>query len=165
MEKENIINPDDHSAEDLVKIQKQAEEYLNGWKRAKADLINYKKDETQRFGEVIKFANETIILDMVVVLDNLSLAISSMENSDNNCENCKGVKMIESQLYAILKQRGLERMANQVGESFNPSIHEAVATSDTEAKLLSESGIIIEEIGVGYLLNGKVIKPAKVKVN
>jgi len=52
--------------DELAKCQKEKDEYLDGWKRAKADLINYKKDEAQRFENIVKFANESLIRDLII---------------------------------------------------------------------------------------------------
>ena len=131
----------------------KAEEYLNGWKRAKADLINYKKDELKRFEEFGKFANEALIREMVVVLDNFSLAVGASAKD-------KGVQMIKSQLENVLKNQGLEKLVVSVGQEFDPALHEAVEMVESN----KQSGTIVEEIEAGYTLNGKLIKPAKVKV-
>ena len=61
--------------DEVLKCQKERDEYLDGWKRAKADLINYKKDEAKRFETIIKFSQEAIIRDLINILDSFDLAI------------------------------------------------------------------------------------------
>lgn len=139
------------------RIIREREEYLDGWKRAKADLINYKKDEAKRFESVLKFANEQIIRDVLVVLDSFDLAIASLGDSKEE----KGVFLIRTQLEDILKRYGLERVMVSVGQPFDPSLHEAIATVETQ----QPSGTIIEEVERGYMLHGKLIRPARVKVS
>jgi molecular chaperone GrpE len=134
------------------------EEYLNGWKRAKADLINYQKDEAKRFEEVVKFANAAIIKDLIVVLDSFNIALEVLEKQE---KSEKGIYMIKAQLEDILKKNGLETMASSVGSKFDPNFHEAVAEVESE----KPAGTIIEEIEKGYLLNGRVIRPTKVKLS
>lgn len=127
-------------------------EYLDGWKRAKAELINYKKDEIKRFEEVLKFGQESLVTEMLAVLDSFDLALVS--------EDGKGIRLIKQQLEDILKKYGLEKIKVEAGEIFNPAFHEAVSQVESD----KPSGAIIEEIVRGYLLNGKVIRPARVVV-
>ena len=90
--------------DELKKVKKERDDYLEGWKRAKADLINYKRDELRRLEQVIQFANEEMINDVIIVLDSFELAIASMEK-DNPAE--KGTRMIMSKLQDVLKKRGV----------------------------------------------------------
>lgn len=144
--------------DDKNDIQKQAEEYLNGWKRAKADLINYQKDEKKRFEEFAKFSNAAMIKEMVSVLDNFDLAISAMEKQGSPD---KGIYMIRTQLADALKKQGLEAMAVNPGEVFDPSVHEAVGETESD----HPPGAIAEVLENGYILNGQVIRPARVKIS
>ena len=143
--------------EKLEKTEKEKEEYLNGWKRAKADFINYQKGEAKRFEELIKFSNQELIKDLIPVLDGFDLGIAALEK---NGPVEKGIYIIRTQIEDVLRQRGLERMAVSVGQPFDSSMQEAVAV--VEAK--QPSGTIVEEVERGYMLNGKVIRPARVKV-
>ena len=144
---------------ELEKYQKERDEYLDGWKRAKADLINYKKDEAKRFEMMIKFANESLIKELVNVLDSFDLALISLGN-DGDGKIQKGLYLIRHQLEDALKQQGLERIIVSVGQPFNPALQEAIASIESD----KPSGMIIEEVERGYLLNGKLIRPARVKV-
>jgi len=146
------------SENESAKYQKERDEYLDGWKRAKADLINYKKDEAKRFETMMKFSQETIIRDLIVVLDSFDLALATLEKED---KAEKGIYLIKAQLEDVLKQNGLERVIISVGQLFDPSLQEAIATVDSN----KPSGTIIEEVERGYLLHGKLIRPARVKVS
>jgi len=143
--------------EELEKSEKEKEEYLNGWKRAKADFINYQKDEARRFEEVIKFSNQELIKELIPVLDSFDLGIAALEKQ-GPVE--KGVYIIRVQLEDVLKKRGFERMIVTVGQPFDPRAQEAVATVESNLP----SGSIVEEVERGYLLNSRVIRPARVKV-
>lgn len=140
------------------KLAQQAEEYLNGWKRAKADLINYQKDERKRFEEFAQFANAAIIKDLVGSLDNLNLAIAALEKQG---PVDKGIYMIRSQIADTLKRHGLEAMTVEAGGVFDPSVHEAVGEMESDYP----PGAISEVLEGGYVLNGKVIRPARVKLS
>ena len=137
---------------------KLAEEYLNGWKRAKADLINYKKDETKRLEDAIKFGNEFLIRDLITILDSFNLAISALEKTG---AVDKGIYLIKSQLEDALKRHGLEKLVVSAGEPFNPATQEAI--TEVESSTMSP-GQVVEEVEAGYTLNGKIIRPARVKV-
>ena len=144
--------------EDIEKLKGECEEYLNGWKRAKADLANYKKDELKRLEEFTRFADEDIIRDLLNVLDSFELALQAMEKSG---EVEKGVYLIKNQLEDLLRRRGLEKMDVREGQTFNPSMHEAVTVVDGPSE---KRDLVADEIEAGYLLNGKIIRPAKVRV-
>ena len=156
------IKKDDNGAakndlNDSEKCQKERDEYLDGWKRAKADLINYKKDEAKRFETMIKFSNESLVRDLIIVLDSFDLALMALEK-EGKAE--KGIYLIRAQIEDILKQNGLERVIISVGQQFDPSLQEAVASVESD----KPSGIIIEEVERGYTLHGKLVRPARVKV-
>ena len=141
----------------LMNCQKEREEYLDGWKRAKADLLNYKKDEAKRFEIMLKFANEGMIRELILVLDSFDLALAALEK-EKRAE--KGMYLIKAQLEDILRQHGLEQVIVPIGQPFNPAFQEAIASVESE----KSSGTVIEEVERGYLLNGKLIRPARVKV-
>ncbi|MBI4993629.1 nucleotide exchange factor GrpE [Candidatus Wolfebacteria bacterium] len=143
--------------EELSKCQKERDEYLDGWKRAKAELINYKKDENKRFETMMKFSNEALIRDLINVLDSFDLALAALER-DGKAE--KGLYLIRSQMEDILKASGLERIMISVGEPFDPSLQEAIASVESD----KPSNIIVEEVERGYMLYGKLLRPARVKV-
>ena len=139
------------------KIKKERDEYLDGWQRARAELINFKKDESKRLEVFKNFSNEMIIRDLITVLDSFDLAIAALEK-DGKVE--KGIYLIKSQIEDALKNYGLGKIIVSVGQIFDPMVHEAVAEIESDG----QSGTIIEEIERGYLLNGKLVRPARVKV-
>ena len=142
---------------ELSKHQKERDEYLDGWKRAKAELLNYKKDEARRFEAVLKFANESLVKELLTVLDSFDLAIASFEKDS---KTQKGLFLIKSQLEDVLKRNGLEKIKAEIGQPFNPEFHEAIAKIESE----QPADTIVEEIEAGYILNGKVIRPARIKI-
>jgi len=148
----------------LEKCYNEREEYLNGWQRARADFINYKKEEAERIGEIFKFANEALLFEILPVLDNFYAAekhLNEIEISDNKLkETLKGFALIKNQLLDVLKNAGVEEM-NCLGEKFNPNFHDVAEEIENKDK---ESGIILEEITKGYKLNGKLTRAAKVKI-
>lgn len=124
------------------------EEYLNSWKRAQADLINFKKDEAKRAEEFVKFSNESLVMEVLDVVANLELAAKHISD--------KGLDGIIKQFENILKKYGVERIA-VAGQKFDPAIHEAVRPLADDQDLLEERP--------GYTMHGKVIRPTRVKNN
>jgi molecular chaperone GrpE len=141
----------------LEACEKEREEYLNGWKRAKADFINYQKDEAKRMDEIMKFSNEMLIQELLAVLDSFELSLAVLDKEDEKVG--KGVQIIYSQLSSLLKKHGLEPVKS-LGEKFDPSQHEALEEIESD----KAAGTILEELTKGWKLHGKVIRPARVKI-
>ena len=143
---------------ELAECQKKRDEYLAGWQRARADFLNYKKEEAERMKEIIKYANEDFILKLLPILDNFEKAQEASSELEDD-EYLKGFLQIKTQLRDFLKSLGVEEVES-VGKKFDPNFHEVVEEVEKEG----ESGIIVEETQKGYLLEGKLIRPAKVKI-
>jgi len=143
---------------ELEKVKKERDEYLDGWKRAKADFINYKKEELSRFEEMAKYSNEDLIEEMITVLDNFDLGLAALEKS-GPIE--KGIYMIRTQIEDILKRRGLKKINVRIGDLFDPNLSEAIAEVESE----KPPETIIEIIEPGYRLSEKIIRPTRVKVS
>lgn len=143
---------------ELEELKKKAEEYLNGWKRAQADLINYKKDENKRLEEVVKFGNAVLIRDLLTALDSFDLAVAALEKLGSVD---RGIYMIKSQLEDTLKKHGLEKLAVAIGQQFDPNLQEAITEVENSGK---PPNTVVEEVEAGYNLNGKLIRPARVRV-
>ncbi len=154
------------SKKEIEKLTKEKDEYLDGWKRAKADLINYKKDELRRLEEVARFGSESLILELISILDDFDLALATLEKQ---VAAEKGIYLIKSRFEDILKRRGLEKIKVNVGDKFDPNHHEAISVveggpASAGATAGKEDGTVAEEIEAGYTLHGKVIRPVRVKV-
>lgn len=145
---------------ELEIISKKAEEYLNGWKRAKADYLNFKKDTEKRQVEIIQFANTALIAEVLPIFDHFKLALKHVPTDQKEVEWVKGFSHIKKQFQDFLKDLGIVEIKT-VGEKFNPEFHEAVAHEKKEG---FKTDVIFEEVKAGYTLHGKVIYPAKVKV-
>jgi len=140
----------------ITELQKQADEYLNGWKRAKADYLNLEREIDREKVEWIKFANLELILHLLTILDSFDESIKHLPEKLKNDEWAKGVLKIKDQLENFLKAQGVERITSPAsGAKFNVDEHEVV-----EKK--GDKGVIIEEIQPGHKMNGRVIRPAKV---
>lgn len=149
----------------VAKLEKEKEEYLSGWKRAKADFLNYQKEMEEKINNIINFANANLILDLLSVLDSLDLAINSLNEEDKERNIGKGYFLIQAQILDILKKYNLE-IIEPKNERFNPVFHEALSIKKCEKENCNgdDDGLIIEVYSKGYLLNGKLLRPARVKV-
>lgn len=144
--------------EKLTQCEKTRDEYLAGWQRAKADFINYKKEEMERLREMAQYGNEDVLRDVIVVLDSFDLAVRAMEKL-GDVDN--GIYMIRTQLEDILRKRGAERLEVKIGEQLDPSTTEAVAQVESD----ESPGTVLEEIEAGWKLHDKILRPARVKVS
>ncbi len=144
--------------EKLEKCEKEKAEYLAGWQRAKADFINYKKEEMQRLEDIARYGSVELIRDLIAIIDNFDLGLRAMEKSGSVD---KGIYMIRTQIEDILRKRGVERIEVKVGDKFDPSSAEAVAAAESD----KPEGTVLEEIEPGYRIYDKILRPARVKVS
>jgi molecular chaperone GrpE len=130
--------------------------------RKVADFDNYRKRMAKEKQETILFANKQLLLDLIHVLDDLERAIKSAESSKNFDAFHEGILMIEKRLSELLEQKwGLKRLES-VGETFDPSKHEALLT---EERPDHEVPMVLEDYQKAYSLHDKIIRTAKVKVS
>lgn len=146
----------DHPNKELEECCKLRDEYLAGWKRAKADLMNYKKEEAERMAGMAKYAAEELAHKLIPVLDNLERAEQGMPEEKREDDYFKGFLQIKIQIKDLLRQLGVEEIG-ALGEKFDPNFHEIVGEAEGE-----DSGAVKEVVQKGYTLQGKVIRPAKV---
>jgi molecular chaperone GrpE len=140
-------------AEEKIKVETN----LSGWQRAQADFVNYKRRTEQEKEELSKFANATLILSLLPVLDDLERAFTSIPQHMAKLSWVDGVKLIERKLQAILEAQGLSSI-KALGEPFDPNLHEAAMHGK------GKDGTAIDELQKGYKLHDRVIRPATVVV-
>ncbi len=158
MSKEQLV-------EKLKQISEEAKKYFDLYLRSQAEIENLKKRFQKEREEFIKFANESLIRDLLNVIDNLERAILHAEEGEQTGEAFKalkeGVELTLKGLKDILKKAGLEEFES-LGKKFDPNYHHAVEQRDDSSV---ESGMVIEELQKGYKLHGKLIRPALVVVS
>lgn len=133
--------------EKLSLCEKERDEYLNGWKRAKADFVNAKKE----WGEQLASLNFSVKADFIKTLLPIIDAFEAAEKQTD------GWQEIKSLLGDILKKNGFKEI-EAMGKQFDPAYHEAMAEID------GEESKVMEIVQKGYLLDDQVIRPARVKV-
>ena len=158
----NAINQEAHENE-LKKLNDTIIDLENKLKYQQAELVNYRKRKDEETANMLKFANQDLILELIQTVDNFERAIKLDDNNldDELSKFLAGFKMIYSHLTETLKKYGVEEIET-VGQEFNPNIHEALMTAHDETK---PNEIVVECLLKGYTLKGKVIRAAKVIVN
>jgi len=143
--------------EELEKCKKEKEEYLEGWRRERADFLNYQKLQKEILEKEKKEQVNKLIKDLLRVLDSLDLAIENLK--DKNQDFLKGLVLIRSQFFEVLKEYGLKEL-EVLGKKFDPFYCEAILEEESD----KEPGTVIEVIEKGYQIGEEVLRPAKVKV-
>ena len=141
----------------LAEAKEKAEANLAGWQRAQADLTNYKQRSKQEMEEVSQFANTTLMLSLLPILDDLERAFAAIPPRLVKADWVDGIRLIERKLRASLEAQGLSQI-KALGEPFDPYLHEAVR----QAK--GKEGVVVEELQTGYKFRNRVIRPTKVVV-
>lgn len=147
---------------ELERLKKEAHDYLDGWKRAKADYINYKNEQEKRSRELAQFAGLSAVINIIPVMESFRMAFVQVPQDAIESDWVKGIEQIYRQLQEAMKNLGVEQETDIVGQPFNPEHHEAIANESDESK---EEGVILKEVNAGYTLYGKVVVPAKVIIN
>ena len=152
------IDPETMVENPEEKIAELNDKYL----RLYSEFDNYRKRTLKEKAELSKFASADVITSLLPVLDDFERAIKAFTaTSDNGTALKEGVVLIFNKFLSVLNQQGLEQM-KALGESFDTDFHEAV--TNVPAANPDQKGKVVDEILKGYLLNGRVIRFAKVVV-
>jgi molecular chaperone GrpE len=147
----------------LKDTQAEKQEYLTNWQRERADFINYKKDELARRNETSSNIKEKFLIDLLPVLDAYDMAFINKEAWEKVDKNWRvGVEYIYQQLTKTLGEHGLEEIPASEGTHFDPSLHQAIETIQTEDQ--SQDRTIQKTMQKGYRTKEKIIRPARVIV-
>ncbi len=154
IQEEEIQEETEEVSEENKEIEKVKDSYL----RLQADFTNYRNRQEKEKEDIYKYASEKLVTKLLSVIDNLDRALNEVEEKDAFTE---GIELVREEFLNILKQEGLEEIKSD-GELFDANKHHAVFMEESDEV---ESGHIIETFQKGYMLNGKVIRPAMVKVS
>jgi len=155
--------------EKLRQCEADKTEYLNGWQRAKADLINSRKEEETRRETVRRFATESLLLDIIPALDSFDMALGTLDAAFREAPEAgeaekswrTGIASIHAQLLAILASHRLSAF-DPLGEPFNPERHDSIGSAPVADPKRDHT--VVAVLQKGYELDGKVIRPAKVTI-
>lgn len=135
---------------ELAEAEKLADERLDDLKYLQADFDNYRKKFEKEKEAIIQLANENLASELLAVLDDFESAV----------KNDNGLEMLYKKFLKILGRYGLEEI-QALGKMFDPNFHEAVSREKSD----KGEGMILEELQKGYVFNGKVLRPSKVKIS
>ncbi len=158
---EKVTDPAQINQEKIRELEKKCDEYLNNWKRERADFINYKKDELKRAELLIGYAKEDMIFKILPIIDSIELAKKHAPKEIQDNKWMEGFSQIQKQAEEFLKREGIEPIKT-LGEPFDANTMEIVEEQTLEGK---NPGEVIEELQKGYKLGDKLLRPARVKVS
>ncbi|WP_461247645.1 nucleotide exchange factor GrpE [Treponema sp. R6D11] len=147
--------------EKITELESQIAELRDQLLRKAADFENFRKRMNQEKQNAIEYANQSLLLDIIPVIDDFERAIQAGEGSKDINALLEGIKMIEKRLTGQLESKwGLKRFVS-AGEPFDPNRHEALMVEKSPD--ITEA-VVKEDLSKGYLLKERVIRPSKVKV-
>lgn len=153
--------PKQTETESVESLKQKAQSYWDQLLRLQAEFANYRNRAEKEKIEAIRFGREIILEKMIALTDVLETALKHVQNHTDANSLKKGFEMVVSEFNSFLKSQGAEPLKT-VGEKFDPHLHEAVEQITTEKK--EEDHLIVEEVQKGYLVNGRLLRHAKVKV-
>jgi len=157
-EEQNNLETEELTAK-ITDLETKCEEYLSGWKRAKADYENLRVQSDERINKSYQIATASIVSELLPIFEHFKLALNHLPEESANQEWAKGFSHIKDEFWNFLKKLEIKEVPT-VGEIFNPAMHEAVAYEDSN----QPDGTIIKELKAGYTLAGELIAPAQVSV-
>lgn len=141
-------------------VQVQAAEYLDGWKRARAEFDNYKKRVEREMKDTRTYASADVLKAVIPVIDDFERAMQNVPEDIENNPWVNGVGMMLRKLHKLLEDQNVS-IIDPTGEPFDPHFHEAVGMDDSSD---AESGTVTVTMQKGYVLGERVLRPALVRV-
>ncbi len=145
---------------ELEEAKAQAQENYDKFIRLYAEFDNYRKRVAREKAELVRYGNEELLKEILPVLDNLERALEHAQRDEKTEPILQGLQLILEQFRSVLRRFGVEEIKT-LGERFDPELHEAVGEIELEGIGPLE---IVQEVQKGYLLNDRVLRPAKVIV-
>lgn len=165
-EAENISEEADMGGGEIGILKKQVENLENILKekneeilRRAADLDNYRKRLTKETEDKVRFANQAVVKDFLPVMDNIEMALQHAEEGTPLRE---GIELTIKSFKDALSKHGVKEVDAEIGTIFDPAVHEAIMMDNNTEY---ENNAVTLCVQKGYILNDRVIRPAKVKVN
>jgi len=150
----------DSAAAELAAVFAERDEYLDHLRRLKAEFENYRKRVHRDHEELRLHAAETVVESLLPVMDNMSRALEAARRHEEG-QLLAGLELVADQLRGTLEGHGLEGIVVEPGTLFDPTVHEAIMTQASEEY---DEGCVLTVLESGYLLHGRLLRPAKVIV-
>ena len=159
----NTVSVEKRLRERIKVLEKEKQEYLDGWQRSKADYVNFEKRAKEERKELIKYSNEGLIGDLTPVLDSFDMAMGNKTAWESVPANWRtGVEYIYNKLLGILSENGLKEFVPKVGDKFDPALHVADEMVPTDKP--EEDGVIVSVKKKGYKLADRIVVVPQVRV-
>jgi len=139
---------------------REVEELQNRNLRLMAEFDNARKRAAREREDYVRFANESVLRELLPVLDNFDRALQAAKGEPGSGAVTAGIELIQRELLRVLEKFGAVPFQS-VGQPFDPERHEAVARVPTTDQ---PEMTVVAETARGYLLNGRVLRPALVTV-
>jgi molecular chaperone GrpE len=147
-------------AQQLAQAQAQAAEYLDSWRRANAELSNARKRMQREQAEFATTASARVLEKLLPVLDDFERAFNALPAGQAEAEWATGFRMIQRKLEGIVESEGATPIPTE-GQKFDPALHHAISHEEKEGYA---EGDIIAEVGRGYRMGDRVLRPSYVRV-
>ncbi|GIL12789.1 MAG: protein GrpE [Chloroflexota bacterium] len=157
---EETVERPQPSDEALIQAQKQAQEYLDGWQRERAEFSNYRRRMEQQLKESYQNASLEMLKNILPIIDDFERAMSSAPEGLEDQPWFNGVMLIYRKFQKLLDDQGVTAM-DPVGEAFDPNRHEAIGTDDAAD---GQSGHVTVTLQKGYAHGDRILRPAVVRV-
>jgi molecular chaperone GrpE len=149
---------EDELLKEINDFREKSEKNYDLYLRAQAEIDNIIKRNKKDKEDWIKYSNESLIKELLIVLDNLDMAIAHSTDENPVKALREGVELTLKGLKNILTKSGLEEVSS-LGKPFDPNFHHAVSEQEDEN---TEPGIVLSEFQKGYTLHQRLIRPAMV---
>lgn len=159
-ESETVQTPGEDLQSRLSAAEAQAKEYLDGWQRAQAEFMNYRKRIEREQEQQRLYALGSAVKRYLPVVDDLERAIQNVPSDCQGIPWVEGINLIYQKMSSALEADGVKTVG-AVGEPFDPNLHEAIGQAPSNDH---PSGHIIEVLQKGYLMGDKILRPAMVRV-
>lgn len=146
---------------ELIKKARERDEYLDKMQRTRAEYLNFQKRKEKESQDLRRFAVQGLVVELTSILDNFERAIQSTKESKDFDKLLEGIQLVEGQFSKTLEGCGVKPIET-AGVPFDPVMHEAVMEEEDNKQLHHTVTLILQK---GFLLNDRVIRPAKVKVS
>ena len=158
---DNHDSTDQKDLDPIEEAQKDAAHWKDLAARNQAELDNYRKRMAREKSDAIKFANASLLSELLPVIDSFQMGLSAAINEDPDSIISKGMEMVQKQLEEFLTSQGAV-LISSVGQEFDPNIHEAISQESSDEV---PSGHVISEIRKGFTLNDRLLRAANVIVS
>ncbi len=139
--------------DDLDRLTAERDSYLDDLRRVAADFANFRRQTEKRNADLVDRANARLVENLLPTLDSCDAAL---------LHGAKDIEPVQASLLSVLEREGLARL-HPDGEAFDPAHHEAVMHEPAD-DTMPEGPTVVEVLRTGYTLNGRVVRPALVKV-